>query len=385
MTGGSGRAVWAEIDLAAIRHNAGVLSRFAAPAELCAVVKAGAYGHGSIEVSRAALEGGATWLAVAFVEEGVALRGAGITAPILLLSEPSPDAMDEVVTMGLVPTLYTLGGVERLAKAVADRRTGEAVSGPVPVHVKVDTGMHRVGASPVDAVEVAKAVAERAELNLDGLFTHFALADDPGSPVTVGQAAQFDDVVSLIAAQGVHPRVLHACNSAATLLFPSAHHQMVRCGIGLYGVGPSPVLAGGLGLRPALSLRARVSHVAQIPAGDGVSYGHHHRCAENSVMATLPIGYADGLAWRLGCGRGEVLVGGHRRPIAGRVTMDQVMVDCGDDRGVAVGDEAVLIGSQGDQSIDAWTWAERLGTIVYEVLCGISPRVPRRFVDSESG
>jgi len=379
-----GRRVWAEVDAGAIRHNAAVLARLVAPAELCAVVKAAGYGHGAVDASRAALEGGASWLAVAFAEEGAELRDAGIEAPILLLSEPPADAMVDVVGLGLVPTLYTHIGVEAAAKAVAARRASTPGYDRLPVHVKVDTGMHRVGAPPAEAVEVAAAVAEHDELSLDGLFTHFATADEPGSETAASQAAAFEAAVAALAGRGVRPRLLHACNSAATMLLPAARHSMVRCGITLYGVGPSASLDGQLGLRPALSLRARVSHLTAVPAGDGVSYGHHYRCPTATTVATVPIGYADGLPWRLGCAGGEVLLGGRRRPIAGRVTMDQVMVDCGADGSVAAGDEVVLLGRQGDQAIGAWEWAGRLGTIAYEVLCGIGPRVGRVVVDTAS-
>lgn len=382
ITGAATRRVWAEVDLGAIRHNAAVLARLAAPAELCAVVKAGAYGHGPVEASRAALAGGASWLAVAFVEEGAVLREAAITAPILVLSEPPAEAMTDVVGLGLVPTVYTQAGVEAAAKAVAARRASDPGYRQLPVHVKVDTGMHRVGAPPAAAIEVAIAVEDHDELRLEGLFTHFALADEPDDALTARQADLFDSAVSELAARGVRPPMLHACNSAATVLFPALRHQLVRCGITVYGVGPTAAMGAELGLRPALSLRARISHLTSVAAGEGVSYGHRHRCSQASTVATVPIGYADGLAWRLGCSHGEVLIGGRRRPIAGRVTMDQVMVDCGDDTEVAVGDEVVLLGTQGAQCIDAWEWADRLGTIAYEVLCGIGPRVPRLTVDN---
>jgi alanine racemase len=368
------RRAWAEVDLGAIRHNAGLLSGLAAPAALCAVVKAAAYGHGSVAVARAALEGGASWLAVALVSEGEVLRRRGIEAPILLLSEPPVEAMADVVALSLTPTVYTLAGVEAAAKAVA-----AAAAPPLTVHVKVDTGMHRVGAPAEEAVAVARAVADRPELVFGALWTHFAVADEPGNPFTDDQSARFDAVVAELEAEGLRPPVLHVCNSAGALASPGAHHDMVRCGIALYGVAPSPALAAVElveGLQPALSLRARVSYVRRVPAGEAVSYGLRRPLAQEATVATVPVGYADGVPWRLGVTGGEVLIGGRRRPLAGSVTMDQILVECGDDA-VLPGDEVVLIGRQGAEQITAWDWATKVDTIAYEILCGIGPRVPK--------
>ncbi|MEA2901308.1 MAG: alanine racemase [Actinomycetota bacterium] len=369
------RPVWAEVDLAAIRHNVGVLAALAAPARVCAVVKAGAYGHGPVESARAALAGGASWLAVALVEEGAQLRDAGIDAPVLLLSEPPAEAMADVVGLGLTATLYTEAGVAAAAAA--------ATSGtPLPVHVKVDTGMHRVGATAADAVKLALTVEERPELALEGLWTHFAVADAPDDPFTEVQHRRFTAVLDELAGLGVRPRLAHASNSAGVLAHPDAHHDLVRCGLAVYGVAPSPALeAQAATLRPALALKARVSLVKEVEPGEGVSYGLRFRADRPTVIATVPVGYADGVPWRLSGAGGEVLVGGRRRPIAGAVTMDQLMVDCGPGGGggrpVAVGDEVVLLGRQGDEEIGAWEWAARLGTIAYEVLSGIGARVPR--------
>jgi alanine racemase len=369
------RPAWAEVDLGAVKENTAALAALAAPAALCAVVKAGAYGHGTVPVARAALDGGASWLAVALVDEAAPLREAGVTAPILLLSEPALDALPEAVALGLTPTLYSLAGVEAAAKAVASAgRTA-----PLPVHVKVDTGMHRVGAPPELAANLVLAVEERPELRLEGLWTHFAVADDPENPFTAEQHARFATIVDELARHGLRPPLLHACNSAGAIAHPSAHHGMVRCGIALYGVAPSPALEGRVELRPAMSLHGRVAQVKEVAPGDGVSYGLRYRFPRRSVVATVPLGYADGVPWRLGAVGGEVLIGGRRRPIAGAVTMDQITVDCGDDTSVAVGDEVVLLGSQNRESIDAWEWAGRLGTIAYEVVCGVGPRVHRTY------
>jgi alanine racemase len=372
------RPAWAEVDLGAIRHNAAVLAELAAPAGLCAVVKADGYGHGAVPVARAALEGGATHLAVALVQEGRELRAAGIEAPILVLSQPPVAAMDEVVAARLTPTLDTDAGVDALVAALAAGRGRP----PFPLHLKVDTGMHRVGAQPGAVVALARRVASRPELDLAGIFTHLAVADEVDDPYTDAQIDLFERVVAELAAAGIRPRWRHVANSAGTLLHPRARFDLVRCGIALYGLAPGagtrdhPQVAG---LRPAFALKATVSHVKEVDAGERLSYGLRYRLAERSVIATLPLGYADGVTRALGAAGGTVLIGGRRRPRAGPVTRDQILVDCGPGADVAVGDEAVLIGRQGDEEQDAWDWALRTGTIAYEVVCGVSARVPRTF------
>ncbi|MGH9082542.1 MAG: alanine racemase [Acidimicrobiales bacterium] len=362
------RPAWAEVDLGAIRHNTSLLRRRAAPAALCAVVKADGYGHGAAPVARAAIEGGAAGLAVATVEEGIELREARITQPVLLLSEPPADACDDVVAGGLTPTLCTEEAVARMAASA--RRLGTRLA----VHVKVDTGMHRIGADPAATPALVAAVEAEASLRLEGLWTHLAVADGTGEEdrrYTEEQLARFDGVVAALPGA---PRVLHAANSAATLVWPAARYDMVRCGIALYGVPPAP---GGQRLRPALSLRARVVAVRELAAGERPSYGRLRPLAERSVVATVPLGYADGVPRRLFTAGFTALVGGRRRPLAGMVTMDQVMIDCGRGAAVAPGDEVTLLGRQGDEEVTATEWAGLLGTIGYEVLTGIGPRVPR--------
>ena len=367
------RPAWAEVDLDAVRHNAGVLAALARPAALCAVVKADGYGHGAVPVARAALEAGAAWLAVAVVEEGVVLRDAGIDASILLLSEPPPDAMPAALAHGLTPTLYTRPGVEAAAAAA-----GRA---PAAVHVKVDTGMHRAGALPEAVVAVARAVEAAAGLRLEGLWTHLAVADDPEQDdFTALQLRRFEEVRHRLAAAGIRPALLHAANSAGAMAHPGSRYDLVRCGISLYGHPPGPALEGMADLRPALSLKARVTLAKELAAGERVSYGRCYQVRRRATVATVPLGYADGVPRRLSATGAEVLVGGRRCPVAGTVTMDQLLVDCSPAPGVAVGDEVVLIGRQGTEEVRAEEWAERLGTISYEVLCGIGPRVPRTYV-----
>ncbi|MDA8184165.1 MAG: alanine racemase [Actinomycetota bacterium] len=380
------RPVWAEIDVDALRHNAAVLSQLVSPARLCAVVKADAYGHGALVAARAALDGGASWLAVALVEEGIELREHGIAEPVLLLSEPPPGAMEEALARDLVPTLYTSGGVEALATAA--KRLGRSAK----AHLKVDTGMHRVGADLRDIGRVAQEASE-AGIDVEGLWTHLAVADG-GSPedreFTAEQLRRFEGARQLVSSLGVSPTVLHVANSAGAVAYPEARGSMVRCGIALYGAlgpltggssgdGPSgEELATTLGmLRPVLSLRARVSFTRELAAGARPSYGRLRALREDSVVATVPIGYADGVARSYFSRGGVVLVGGRRCPLAGMVTMDQIMVDCGPGAEVSAGDEVVLIGRQGSEELTALDWARTLGTISYEVLSGIGSRVPR--------
>jgi alanine racemase len=369
------RPAWAEVDLDAVRANTRTLVELAHPAVLLAVVKADGYGHGAVPVARAVLDAGATWLGVALVEEGIELRAADIDAPVLLLSEPPPDAAPAVVAEMLTPTVYTTPGVEALAKAVADAGRDTAL----PVHLKVDTGMHRVGCSVEDALGLVETIGGRPELELEAVCTHLAVADELDNTYTAEQVAQFDELLDTLASSGHRPRLVHTANSAGMLAHPAARYDLVRVGIALYGVAPAPTLADRVDLRPVLSLRARVSHVKRLPRGSRVSYGLRYELTRESTVATVPIGYADGVPRNLGIAGGEVLVQGRRAPIAGAVTMDQLMIDAGDTP-VEVGDEVVLLGTQGHDEITAAEWAEHLGTIAYEIVTGIGTRVPRRYV-----
>jgi alanine racemase len=365
---------WAEIDLDAIRHNIRVLRSHAEPARVCAVVKANGYGHGAAAVGRAALEAGADWLAVAQVDEAVGLRDAGIEAPLLLLSEPRLDEIDDAVATGARLTVYSPETVAAIARSVHESRTSR-----VPVHLKVDTGMHRVGAAPAEAVALARAVNELAELHLEGVLTHLAVADEPDNPTTAAQLAEFDATRAAMARAGIEPELVHAANSAGALAHPAARYDMVRCGIAVYGIPPAPELAGLADLRPALTLASEVSYVKPVAAGEGISYGHRHHLPRDTIVATVPIGYADGVFRSLPLAGQEVLIKGERRPIVGVVTMDQLMVDCGPDADVGRGDEVVLLGERGGQRVTPDEWAARLGTIAYEVVCAIGSRVARRY------
>jgi alanine racemase len=366
--GAATRPAWAAVDLGAIAHNVRELVRIVAPARVCAVVKAGGYGHGAVEVAQAALAAGASDLAVALPSEGSELRAAGIEAPILLLSEP--EQWEHAVAAGLDATVYTAAGIDGLADRVGPDR-------PWRVHLKVDTGMHRVGCDPGDALALAQRIASRSQLVLRSVWTHCPVADEPENPFTAEQAVRFAGVVDELRAHGIQVPEVHAANSAGALVVPGLRHDMVRCGIAVYGIEPSPGVHGDADLRPAMALKARVSYVRPVRAGEGVSYGLRRPAPQDTVVATVPVGYADGVQRRAAEVGVEVLVGGQRRSLAGTVTMDQLMVDCGPDSGVAVGDEVVLFGRQGNHEVTATEWAQRLGTIAYEVVCGIGPRVPR--------
>jgi alanine racemase len=374
------RPTRAEIDVEAFAANVSLLRRISHPAAVCAVVKADAYGHRARLLAGAALEAGAAGLAVALVEEGVELREAGIAGPILLLAEPLPDAAEAVFEHRLTPTLYSRSGLVALERAAA--RVGHKGS----VHVKVDTGMHRVGLEPAEVIDFVLAL-ETAGLDLEGFWTHLAVADSAKAEdhsFTDLQLERFAGHLRELEAAGVRPSVRHAANSGGAIAHPRARLDMVRPGIALYGELPSPALAPaleaaapGAALAPVLSFVSRVVAVRRLDAGERPSYGRLRPLPVSSEVATVPVGYADGVPRRLFEAGADVLIGGRRRPIAGAVTMDQLMVDCGPAGDVSVGDEVVLIGGQGDERIGASEWARLLGTISYEVLTGIGARVPR--------
>jgi len=348
------------------------LRAYCAPAELLAVVKADGYGHGAVPVAQAALDAGATSLGVALVEEGIELRDAGIDAPILVLSEPVPEAAASVVGYGLTPVVYTLAGIDALAKAVADRGSHDRLR----VHLKVDTGMHRVGCNADEALELGAQVVDRPELRLAGVCTHLAVADEPGNPYTEEQLERLNSVLDSFRSLGLPTGTVHACNTAGALDWPAARFDMVRVGIGIYGIAPADALEARVDLTPAMSVKARVTHVKSVGTGARVSYGLRYETAAPTRIATVPIGYADGVPRELPDRGGEAIVRGRRCPMAGTVTMDQLMLDVGD-LPVEVGDEVVLIGRQGGEAITAASWARAMGTVAYTIVCGIGPRVPR--------
>jgi alanine racemase len=373
------RATRATIDLAALRHNVAVLAEQAGTLQLWAVVKANAYGHGAVQCAQAALAAGAHGLCVALTQEAVELRTAGIDAPIMVLSEQPVSDAPILVAHRVVCVAYNEHYIAALASAALASAAATQAERTL-VHLKIDTGMHRVGVTPAAAVARAQMIANSKHLVLDGVMTHLATADDPAHSATMQQVAAFNDAVRDIRAVAPDLQHVHVANSAATLRALGLDCTLVRAGIALYGLQPGAGVASLVaGLQPVMALRSRVLHVQRLAAGQGVSYGLRSVLDRDSTIATLPLGYADGIARRAWQTSARVLVGGRARRIVGVVTMDQMMVDCGDDA-VAVGDEAVIFGTQSQQSITVDDWAAALDTISYEVVCAISPRVPRDFV-----
>ncbi len=350
-----------EIDLDAIESNVRVIRDAISPTVVCAVVKADGYGHGDVPAAEAAIKGGATHLAVALVSEGVRLREAGIEAPILVLSEPLPEEIDAVVGWSLTPIVYRRHFIEAVAET-ADRLG----SAQYPVHLKVDTGMHRVGASPIEAIELARQIDADKRLILEGIATHLSVAEEDAEFTArqVGALAQFRD---LLESEGIDVEYVHAANTAGALAHTEARFDLARIGLGIYGLRPAPEIGRDLHLTPAMRVVSAVSFVQRLPAGARPSYGRARPLKRPSTVATVPLGYADGIPRRLSSLGGEVLIRGKRYPFAGTVTMDQVVIDVGDDP-VEVGDEVVFIGAQGDEEVTATEWADLLSTINYEVV-----------------
>ncbi|MFD3552609.1 alanine racemase [Streptomyces goshikiensis] len=367
--------VYAEIDLDAVRGNVRALRERAPRARVMAVVKADGYGHGAVPCARAALDAGAEWIGTATPQEALALRAAGIDAPLMCWLWTPGGPWREAVEAGIdvsVSALWALDEVRAAARAAG--RTAR-------IQLKADTGLGRAGCQPADWAElVGAAVAAQAEgtVRVTGLWSHFACADEPGHPSVPLQLAAFRDMLAYAEKEGVEPEVRHIANSPATLTLPESHFDLVRCGLAVYGVSPAPELGtpAQLGLRPAMTLKASVALVKAVPAGHGVSYGHHHVTAADTRLALIPAGYADGVP-RHASGRGPVLVGGKVRTVAGRVAMDQFVVDLGPDDLVEAGDEAVLFGPGDGGEPTAEDWAQAAGTIAYEIVTRIGGRVPR--------
>ncbi|GGX61652.1 alanine racemase [Streptomyces minutiscleroticus] len=364
----------AEIDLDALRSNVRTLRARASGAALMAVVKADAYGHGAVPCARAALEAGADWLGTATPQEALALRAAGLPGRIMCWlwtpGGPWREAIEADLDLGV-------GGMWALREAVgAAREAGQAAR----VQLKADTGLGRNGCQPADWPElVEEAVrAERAGLvRVTGLWSHFAAADEPGHPSIAGQLERFREMVAYAEERGVRPEVRHIANSPAVLTLPESHFDLVRTGIALYGISPSPELGtpADFGLRPVMTLSASVALVKHVPGGHGVSYGHHYVTPGDTTLGLVPLGYADGIP-RHASGTAPVLVAGKWRTVAGRVAMDQFVVDLGGDE-PAVGARAVLFGPGDGGEPTAEDWARAAGTIAYEIVTRIGTRVPR--------
>ena len=362
------RTNYCEIDLEAIRNNVRVMKQAARSPHFLAVVKANAYGHGAVPVAKAALEAGADWLAVAIPEEGIELRRAGIQAPILVLGGAELEAGEAIAGAELTQVVFDARMVHALADAGV--RTGKDVQ----VHLGMDTGMCRIGVRTAEeAVELTREIDRLPGICLTGCFTHMATADEPDSEGTIAQIARFKAMCEAVDRVHQGPIIHHGANTASIFRYPEVHMDMVRGGIALYGYPPVP---GVQGLKPAMKWVTRAVHVKTIQTGEKVSYGGLFTAQKPTRVMTIPVGYADGYNRRLSC-VGSVLVRGKRAPILGRVCMDQVMVDVTEIPGAEVGDEVVLMGTQGEECISAEEIASLLGTISYEVICSPSARVPR--------
>lgn len=379
------RWAWAEIDLAAIAHNVRAISGLCGPdVRFMAVVKADGYGHGAFEVGRAALAAGASHLGVATVDEALHLRRKGITAPILLLAEPPITSIPEILNESIMPAVTTAEFLLEYGGIAAAR--GEVA----PYHLKIDTGMNRIGVHHLDAPGFAASFAFLPGARLDGTFTHFATADTPGDWGFDQQLERFNAAIAAMRAEGVDPGIVHAANSAAALLHPKARFDMVRVGIALYGLHPADASRDVVDLSPAMSIKARLTLVKEVPLGEGIGYGLTHQAGRGSRVGTMPIGYADGLR-RILSNRMDVLHDGRRLPQVGRICMDQTMIEHTIQRrpgvepesSIEMGDEIVIIGRQGSESISADEHAALANTISYEVTCGFGARLERVFLVGE--
>jgi alanine racemase len=364
----------ATVDLTALTHNLSQFRQILSPGcDVMAVVKANAYGHGAIETSRTLIQHGVTRLAVFSTEEGMALRQAGITVPIVVLGPVFQEQFGDIFASQLTPVVSDPSMLTALAQAAASR----AIS--YPIHLKIETGMGRLGLTQAELVALISAHKFPPSLRVEGLMTHLADTDATNSDATEEQLRRFRDALKIILKEGFHVPLIHVSNSCGAVRFPSAHFSLVRPGIMLYGYHTLPSTVETPDLRPVLSLKTRIAQLRTIQPGETVSYNRTFTARRPTRIAVLPIGYANGLSRQLS-NRGAVLIRGQRAPIAGLVCMDMVMVDVTEIPGTAVGDETILIGRQGNDEITASEIAKWTDTIPYEVLCAINPKIPRLYL-----
>ena len=358
------------VDLGAIAFNLhGIRKRVGSGVKIMAIVKANAYGHGYAEVSRFIARRHADYLGVAIAEEGVQLRNLGIDIPIQVFLLPTKEQCALICEYNLEPTICSDNEVHWLNALGVSRRT------TITAHLKIDTGMNRIGVKPARLEVFLKSLARARRIEIKGVFTHFATAEQRNKSFTLQQLDEFHRCLEILHRHGIQPPLVHCANSAAILDLPATHFSMVRPGLSMYGYYPSSTTSESIPLKPALTLKTRVSLVKKIDAGEGVSYGRRFIASRKTSIATLPVGYGDGY-FRLLSGKSSVLMQGRRFPVVGAICMDQMMVDIGNAH-IRAGEEAVLIGSQKRERIGAWELADRLGTIPYEIFCAISSRVPR--------
>jgi len=376
------RWAWVEVDLEAIRRNLQRFRRHIGPDVLImAVVKANAYGHGAVEIAKKALASGAKQLGVSNVDEGITLRRAGIMAPILVLSEPPQETIQAILHYQLTPAVHSADFALALGEAAA------AIDRVADYHLKIDTGMNRVGVHYADAPDLLRTIDFHRGIQLQGVFTHFATADEVDTFEFSRQYERFLTALEEMRYMGINPGIVHAANTAATIRYKQTHFHMVRIGIGMYGLHPSPITRSMIELYPAMSVYARVSMVKPVPMGDGVSYGMRYRSPGNVLIGTLPLGYADGISRELS-GKMHVLLNGARLPQVGSICMDMMMFEA-DQRTSAsrqtiqpkVGDEVVIVGADGNQQITLDDLADLLGTINYDMACRFGERLQRVYLD----
>jgi alanine racemase len=374
------RPAWVDVDLGALEHNLAKIRRRlgGSDTKVMAVVKADAYGHGAVGVSHALEAAGVDWLGVALLEEGAEIRRAGVEIPILVLGTARPEKIALYARYRLTPALSSLAELTRWNEWTAGRREAQ------PVHLKVDTGMSRLGVSMDEVPRALEILRGSRGLRLAGLLSHFGDADDLESPRNPAQQQRFTAALGLLTPEEREGILIHMANSAAALHRPESRYALVRVGIAIYGLDPAerpghPLPASErTGLQPVMSVRARIVQLREVPAGTALSYGGRTVTRRRSRVAVVPVGYADGYAWRL-TGKAEALVRGCRVPVAGSVTMDMTLLDV-TEAGAGLGDEVVLLGRQGDEEITAAELAAHAGTISWEILCHLGLRLPRRYV-----
>lgn len=365
---------WVEIDLEALRHNVQQFKQhLGSQTQLMAVVKADAYGHGAVMIAQEALRAGASWLGVATVPEGIELRTAGLQAPILVMGAVnSPEEMQAMARWRLQPTLVK----PKQALVFSDTLSRLAASRPVEVHLKLDTGMSRLGFPAAEAVDFVRFVRQLPHLKISSLYSHFATADSPDPTLMIQQHQRFEAAIAQLDSENLRPPRLHLANTAATLADPALHYDMVRVGLGLYGLYPAPHLQSVLDLKPVMQVKARITHLKDLPAGTGVSYGHSYVTDRPIRMAVVGIGYADGVP-RILSNRVNVLIKGQLAPQIGTITMDQLMVDVTHIPNLQEGDVVTLLGQDGPHRITPDDWADLTQSISWEILCGFKHRLPR--------
>ena len=362
-------STWATVDLGAIKNNIHKILEYTG-VKVMAIVKANAYGHGAVPVARTALEAGASWCGVARVNEALELRQAGLDCPILLLGYTPEARYEEMIQHQISITVWDIKQIESISEAALQ------LNHEAKLHLKVDTGMSRLGADPEKIVRLLQRVGHLPNILIEGLFTHFARADEADPTPTNTQENIFHTLVAKLDAAGFKIQLIHAANSAASLTRPKSYFNCVRVGVAMYGLHPSLECPLPTGFRPALKWKSVLSQIKTVPSGRGISYGHEYVTQGKERIGTIPVGYADGFRRTPG---NQVLVGGHKVPVVGRVTMDQIMVQLDSLPDASVGDEVVLLGTQGGNSISTEEIADRWGTINYEVTSGIAHRVPRNY------